>query len=92
MTDKTIPGVLSGNKEQASIKSEHTNYTSSIDWLYITNQMNLMMILAAGLFMPQQGFGDKYYRDLLQLFPGWIPLLPGSVQQDRTGNFRGPPS
>jgi len=82
MTDKTISDVLSGNKEQASIKSEHTNYTSSVDWLYITNQMNLMMILAAGLFMPQQGFGDKYYRDLLQLFPGWIPLFPGSVQQD----------
>ncbi|MDL1958422.1 MAG: hypothetical protein LWX01_09700 [Deltaproteobacteria bacterium] len=82
MIDKPIPDVFSGNKEQASIKSEHTNYTSSIDWLYITNQMNLMMILAAGLFMPQQGFGDKYYRDLLQLFPDWIPLFPESVQQD----------
>ncbi len=43
--------------------------------LLVTNHLNLMYMLAAGLVMPPAGFGDKYYRDTLGCFPGWIPLF-----------------
>ena len=41
----------------------------------VTNHLNLMYMLAAGLVMPPSGFGDKYYRDTLADFPGWIPVF-----------------
>ena len=47
--------------------------------LLVTNHLNLMYMLAAGLVMPPAGFGDKYYRDTLGSFPGWIPLFIGRV-------------
>ena len=40
-----------------------------------TNHLNLMYMLATGLVMPPAGFGEKYYRDTLECFPGWIPLF-----------------
>ena len=43
--------------------------------LLVTNHLNLMYMLAAGLVMPPAGFGGKYYRDPLDCFPGWIPLF-----------------
>ena len=45
--------------------------------LLVTNHLNLMYMLAAGLVMPPAGFGDKYYQDPLECFPGWIPLFTG---------------
>ena len=50
--------------------------------LLVTNHMNLMYMLAAGLVMPPAGFGDKYYRDTLASFRGWIPLFVGKVSRD----------
>ena len=47
--------------------------------LLVTNHLNLMYMLAAGLVMPPAGFGDKYYRDTLECFPGWIPLFIDKV-------------
>ena len=47
--------------------------------LLVTNHLNLMYMLAAGLVMPPAGFGDKYYRDTLECFPGWIPLFIGKA-------------
>lgn len=47
----------------------------------VTNHLNLMYMLAAGLVMPPAGFGDKYYRDPLASFPGWIPLFVGRVPE-----------
>ena len=47
--------------------------------LLVTNHLNLMYMLAAGLVMPPAGFGDKYYRDALGDFPGWIPLFVGKA-------------
>lgn len=47
--------------------------------LLVTNHLNLLYMLAAGLVMPPAGFGDKYYRDTLGSFPGWIPLFLGRV-------------
>ena len=43
--------------------------------LFVTNHLNLMYLLAAGLVMPPAGFGEKYYHDTLECFPGWIPLF-----------------
>ena len=48
-------------------------------WLLVTNQRNLLYMLAAGLVMPPKGFGKKYYQDTLANFPGWIPLFANSV-------------
>ena len=47
-----------------------------------TNHLNLMYMLAAGLVLPPAGFGNKYYRDTLECFPGWIPLFVGKVPRD----------
>ena len=43
----------------------------------VTNHLNLMYMLAAGLVLPRSGFGEKYYRDTLDGCPGWIPLFTG---------------
>ena len=43
--------------------------------LLVTNHLNLMYMLAAGLVMPPVGFGDKYFHDTLGAFPGWVPLF-----------------
>lgn len=40
-----------------------------------TNRYNLMAIQAGRLIRPQPGYG-KYYADVLDLRPGYIPLLP----------------
>ncbi len=45
----------------------------------VTNHLNLMYMLAAGLIMPPAGFGARYYRDPLASFPGWIPLFVNRV-------------
>lgn len=41
----------------------------------VTNHLNLMYMLAAGLLPPKGGFGVKYYRDTLDVCPGWLPLF-----------------
>ena len=43
----------------------------------VTNHLNLLYMLAAGLVLPRSGFGDKYYQDTLESCPGWIPLFIG---------------
>jgi len=48
-------------------------------WHFVTNQLNLMYMLAAGMIMPPRGFGKKYYEDSLNVVPGWIPLFAGTV-------------
>jgi len=48
-------------------------------WYFVTNQLNLMYMLAAGMIMPPRGFGKKYYEDSLNVAPGWIPLFSGTV-------------
>lgn len=47
----------------------------------VTNQRNLLYMLAAGMVMSPKGFGKKYYLDSLSSFPGWIPLFPGKIPQ-----------
>ena len=43
----------------------------------VTNHLNLLYMLAAGLVLPRSGFGGKYYQDTLDACPGWIPLFTG---------------
>ena len=43
----------------------------------VTNHLNLLYMLASGLVLPGNGFGEKYYRDTLDACPGWIPLFTG---------------
>ena len=43
----------------------------------VTNDRNLMYMLAAGLLMPPSGFGGKHYYDTLSAFPGWLPFFVG---------------
>ncbi|MCY4489366.1 MAG: hypothetical protein OXF11_19910 [Deltaproteobacteria bacterium] len=45
--------------------------------LLLTNHLNLLYMLAAGMVMPPPGFGGKYYQDTLACCPGWIPLFLG---------------
>lgn len=45
--------------------------------ILVTNHLNLMYMLAAGLLMPPSGFGGKYYGDTLAAFPGWLPVFVG---------------
>ena len=44
-------------------------------WLFVTNHLNLLYMLATGLIMPPKGFGKKYYQDTLATYPGWIPIF-----------------
>ena len=48
----------------------------------VTNHLNLMYMLSAGLVMPPTGFGEKYYSDTLECFPGWIPLFIDKVSRE----------
>ncbi len=48
----------------------------------VTNHLNLMYMLGAGLVVPRSGFGAKYYRDTLDCCPGWIPLFTGRPSRE----------
>ena len=50
--------------------------------LLVTNHLNVMYMLAAGLVMPPAGFGDKYYHDTLGDVPGWIPPFIDKVPKE----------
>lgn len=44
-------------------------------WYLVTNHLNLLYMLAAGLVMEPSGFRGKHYVDSLGAIPGWIPLF-----------------
>lgn len=44
-------------------------------WHLVTNHLNLLYMLAAGLVMEPSGFRGKHYVDSLATYPGWIPLF-----------------
>lgn len=50
-------------------------------WHLVTNQLNLMYLLSAGLITGPKGFGRKYYTDPLAAAPGWIPLFDDAIPQ-----------
>ena len=55
-----------------------------VSGLLVTNHLNLMYMLAAGLLMPPAGFDGRYYSDTLGCFPGWIPLFVGKAPTKRS--------
>ena len=60
-----------------TVQSKHMKKPTK--WLLATNQLNQMFMLAAGMILPPQGFGAKYYKDSLADFPGWIPLFADNI-------------
>lgn len=52
-----------------------------IKWRLVTNHLNMMFMISAGMIIPPTGFGKKYYLDTLSFLPGWIPLFPESLSQ-----------
>lgn len=58
---------------------------------FLTNRMNLNGILSSRLVAPRESF-QKYYTDLLQRTPGWVPLLrnaPTPAQIEAVTSERG---
>ena len=43
--------------------------------LLVTNHLNLMYMISAGMVMPPKGFGGKHFKDCLEYYPGWVPLF-----------------
>ncbi len=50
-------------------------------WQMVTNHSNLFYMIAAGMIMPPEGFGKKYYLDTVSAFPGYLSLFPNNVSQ-----------
>lgn len=48
-------------------------------WHLVTNHLNLLYMLAAGLVMGPSGFRGKHYVDSLGAIPGWIPFFRDAV-------------
>lgn len=48
-------------------------------WRMVTNQRNLYFMIAAGMILPEEGFGQKYYEDTLSAYPGYLPIFPNHV-------------
>jgi hypothetical protein len=42
-------------------------------WHLVTNNQNMLYLLAAGMVMGPAGFRGKHYEDPLSVYPGWIP-------------------
>lgn len=66
-TDRQIP--------EPPVAPRPTALTAPDSGVLVTNDRNLLYMLAAGLLMPPSGFGGKHYRDTLSAFPGWLPLF-----------------
>lgn len=64
-----------------------TALTAPETGVLVTNDRNLMYMLAAGLLMPPSGFGGKHYNDTLSAFQGWLPFFVGPE-----GSASSPPS
>lgn len=72
--------LFSGEKPPEPVKQEKPPKPASApaSGLLVTNHLNLLYMLAAGMVMPPPGFGGKYYQDTLACWPGWIPLFLGN--------------
>lgn len=58
---------------------------------FLTNRMNLNTILGSRLIAPREAY-QKYYADLLEVAPGWVPLLtaaPATAQLEIVTRERG---
>lgn len=62
-----------------SISQTTPKKMTSANWYLVTNHLNLYYMMGAGLILPENGFGKKYYKDLLSLFPGRVVLFADTV-------------
>jgi hypothetical protein len=67
--------------EQRSLNSLNSSYDLPLKWFFITNQSNMMYLLAHGLFLDFRDFGEKYYPDMLQLTAGYVPFFNKMLSQ-----------
>lgn len=67
------------NTDLFSTASPAPSTKAATRWLLVSNHLNLLYMLAAGLVMPPKGFGKKYYQDTLAAYPGWIPVFANDV-------------
>ena len=52
-------------------------------WFLPTNADNLKMMVAQGLISSPDGFSpNKYYKDELENYPGFIPVFKNSIPKD----------
>jgi hypothetical protein len=61
--------------KQGTLFTTNSSTRVQKNWLLVTNDLNLLYMVAAGLVMPPKGFGKKYYQDTLGTYRGWIPLF-----------------
>ena len=67
------------NKDMFDTVTPTTSSKTPTRWLLVSNHLNLLYMLAAGLVMPPKGFGHKDYQDTLATWTGWIPLFANVV-------------
>jgi len=70
---------MAPNKDMFDTVISTTSTIAPTHWVLVSNHLNLLYMLAAGLVMPPKGFGKKYYQDTLAVYPGWIPLFANVV-------------
>lgn len=63
-----------GSPQASDSSVTETSIPVQASLYYLTNRMNLNGILSSRLIAPRESF-QKYYADLLQVTPGWVPLL-----------------
>lgn len=61
--------------KSASTGKQKNQRKESRRWYLVTNHLNMMYMLAAGLVMSPVGFRGKHYKDSLSQFPGQVPLF-----------------
>ena len=52
-----------------------------IDWYFVTNHLNLYYMMGSGMFLPDNGFGKKYYTDILSEFSGNLVFFANNIPQ-----------
>lgn len=64
----------------STTKSKKQNAPKPLQrWYLVTNHLNLLYMLAAGLVMGPSGFRGKHYVDSLGAIPGWVPFFRDAV-------------
>lgn len=64
---------------ESKTSSEERGDEAAQTWLLVTNHLNLLHMLAAGLVTGPAGFFGKHYRDPSSELSGQLPLFRGSV-------------
>ena len=65
-------GQSAGSTDAKTPETDASTFPSML--YFLTNRMNLNGILSSRVVAPRESYG-KYYSDLLERAPGWVPLL-----------------